>query len=287
MSCYHPLRAFRTPQGVVFEQLGRHDILGSIELPCGHCIGCRMRRASDWEIRIMHEASMHDENCFVTLTYGENRVPADGSLDHRDFQLFMKRLRRRFSLPVRFYMCGEYGEERQRPHYHVCVFGVGFLDGRKPKGKSESGHLYYEHPVLSELWEHGFATVQDLTRETASYAARYVMKKRMGQDAELHYGVRKPEYSAMSLRPGIGARWFSQYVGDVFPHDFVIADGKERQVPRYYDRLAKRCGIMSDEIEFSRVKRAEEARADNTDERRAVREIVHIARCRTLKRSVE
>ena len=93
MSCYHPLKGFRTPSGVVFSELGRHDILGDIEIPCGQCIGCRMRRASDWTLRVMHEASLHSENCFVTLTYGRDKLPPDGSLEHRDFQLFMKRLR--------------------------------------------------------------------------------------------------------------------------------------------------------------------------------------------------
>ena len=109
MSCYHPLKGFRTPSGVVFSELGRHDILGDIEIPCGQCIGCRMRRASDWTIRVMHEASLHSENCFVTLTYGRDKLPPDGSLEHRDFQLFMKRLRFHAKRPVRFYMCGEYG----------------------------------------------------------------------------------------------------------------------------------------------------------------------------------
>ena len=80
MSCYHPIAGFRTPHGVVFSELRRHDILGSIEIACGQCIGCRMRRASDWALRVMHEASLWDENCFVTLTYGRDKLPPLGSL---------------------------------------------------------------------------------------------------------------------------------------------------------------------------------------------------------------
>lgn len=295
MSCYHPLKAFRTPDGVVFNELGRHDILGPIELPCGMCIGCRMQRASDWELRCMHEASLHESNCFVTLTYGRDKLPPNGSLDHRDFQLFMKRLRRSYAPNgARFYMCGEYGPNGGRPHYHANLFGVDFRDDRVPKGKSGSGYVYYESAKLSELWPHGFATVQDLTRETAGYTARYIMKKVLGANSEEAYEVidadgvismRKPEYAAMSLRPGIGADWFDKYHRDVFPGDYVIADGVKRPVPKYYDKLLKRSkDVVADEIAQSREEARVRALPDNTDERRSVREIVHTARVSTLVR---
>lgn len=293
MSCYHPLKAFRTPSGVVFSELRRHDILGPIELPCGMCIGCRMRRASDWELRVMHEATLHDANCFVTLTYGRDQMPANGSLDHRDFQLFMKRLRKKFGA-VRFYMCGEYGPLNLRPHYHACLFGVDFRSDRKPSGKSASGAVFFDSPILAALWKLGRVSVQDLTRETAGYCARYIMKKVLGEGAKRAYdtidenGVivsKKAEYAAMSLCPGIGAGWFAKYVGDIYPHDFAVADGVKRRVPKYYDRLAKGVArIDLDSIEFARQKRAVLALPDNTDERRAVREVVHEARVRTLSR---
>ena len=130
MSCYHPIKGFRTTTGVSFSQLRRDDHVGDIEIPCGRCIGCRMRRASDWSLRVMHEAQLWKENCFVTLTYGHGKLPPNGSLDHGDFQLFMKRLRKRVGKPVRFYMCGEYGDEGGRAHYHACLFNVDFQDRR-------------------------------------------------------------------------------------------------------------------------------------------------------------
>lgn len=124
MTCYHPIKAFRTASGVSFSELGRDDHLGDIELPCGRCVGCRLRRANEWALRVMHEAKLHPANCFVTLTYRDEDLPENGSLRHRDFQLFMKRLRKRAD--VRFYMCGEYGEQKLRPHYHACLFGVDY-----------------------------------------------------------------------------------------------------------------------------------------------------------------
>lgn len=294
MPCYHPLSAYRTPEGIVFSALRRHDIIGNIELPCGQCIGCRMRRASDWELRVMHEASMWEQNCFITLTYGDGNLPPHGSLCYRDYQLFMKRLRRAFpKRTIRFYMCGEYGEQTWRPHYHACLFNVEFED-QVPIGKSKSGFVFYTSKRLEALWGLGHVTVQPLVKETASYTARYIMKKVLGDAARAHYSVvdedgvmheRQPEFAVMSLRPGIGAKWFDKFGGDVFPMDAVILDGVKRQVPKFYDRRFKRRGDF-DAIEFERSNKARKAFADNTDERRQVRETVHVARVRNLKRDI-
>lgn len=253
----------------------------------------------------MHEAQSWSANCFVTLTYGRNQVPEGGSLDHRDFQLFMKRLRKHTASkmleagaqdvssrdaginpgPIRFYMCGEYGPLNQRPHYHACLFNVDFRSDRVPAGKSASGMDFYDSKELSSLWRLGRVSVQDLTKETAGYCARYIMKKVLGPDSEAAYGGRKPEYAAMSLKPGIGASWFKKYSGDVFPHDYVIADGVKRPVPKYYDRLLHRSvSVMEDSIEYKREIARRAAAPDNTDERRAARETVHKARIRNLSR---
>lgn len=296
MSCYHPLRAFRTPTGVVFEELSRHDIIGRIDLPCGQCIGCRMRRASDWELRVMHEATLWPTNCFVTLTYGRDNLPAGGSLCHRDFQLFMKKLVWHLG-PTRFYMCGEYGPKTLRPHYHAVLFNCDFRDDRVPMGVSKSGATYFESKKLTALWGLGRCSVQDLVPETASYCARYIMKKVLGVESERAYsrvdedGVITavvPEYAAMSLKPGIGALWCNKYMRDVYPLDNVIADGTKRVPPKYYDKLLKRQhGLVHDAIQFKRETRAREAFADNTPERLQVREAVHLARVSTLKRDLE
>lgn len=296
MTCYHPIRAHRTTNGVVFSELSRNgDYVGAIEIPCGRCIGCRMRRASDWELRVMHESTLWSENCFVTLTYDDYHLPDNASLRHRDFQLFMKRLRKWRGESVRFYMCGEYGPEGGRPHYHACLFNVGFRANRKPAGKSESGEPFYNQPDLDSLWRMGFATVQDLTRGTASYTARYIMKKALGKTADSAYQVLDPEtgeliqlvpeYSQMSLKPGVGAAWFRKYATDVYPNDFVIQDGIKRRPPKYYDKLLRRSkSVKMDQVEYSRQVAAKLAHEDNTDERRRAREIVHEAKIRNLKR---
>ena len=296
MSCYHPIVGIRTATGVSFESHRRLDG-HSIELPCGRCIGCRMRRASDWSLRVMHESRLWPENCFVTLTYAPGCLPPNSSLEHSDFQKFMKRVRFHVKRPVRFYMCGEYGDEKGRPHYHACLFNVDFRD-RRPAGKSASGELFFESKVLSQLWGHGNAAVQDLTAGTASYCARYIMKKTLGDDAEYAYSVldpntgeliyRKPPYAAMSLKPGVGAGWLAKYGdSDVFAHDRCVQDGVERRVPKYYDRLLKRKDQEKLELtQYEREKLAKKSAVDNTDDRRLVREEVHLAKVKTLVRGL-
>lgn len=285
MSCYHPLKGYRTPTGVVFSELSRHDILGDIELPCGQCIGCRMRRASDWTLRCQHESSLWEQNCFITLTYARDCLPPDGSLCHRDFVLFMKRFRKRMRYgPIRFYMCGEYGPLNLRPHYHACIFNADFKRD-SVSGKSGAGAVFFHSDLLFELWGHGRVSVQDLTRETAGYCARYIMKKQLGDPlayANADGVLLKPEYSVMSK--GVGRGWFEKFKRDVFPHDFVIGDGLKHQVPRFYDKLYKRLGVDTGEIELARYKKAQLVVGDQSDDRRRVREIVHTARVRNLLR---
>lgn len=297
MSCYRPIRGFRTPDGVVFSELERYDILGDAEVPCGQCVGCRMRRASDWSLRVMHEASLYDANCFVTLTYAPGNL-SSWSLVHDDFAAFMKRLRFHFRpRPIRFFMCGEYGELHRRPHFHACLFNVEFRSDSKPAGKSASGFVYYSSDLLNRLWSKGRAVVQPLTRETAEYTSRYILKKVTGDLADANYrhvdeygeiSQLTPEYAAMSLKQGIGYEWFQRYWRDVFPHDFVVFEGKKFRPPRYYDKLLTRLpGITPDIVQQARVERARLSAVDNTDERRAVREAVHLAKVRQLSRSIE
>lgn len=293
MSCYRPLKAFRLAGGgITFTELARYDSVGDIEVPCGQCIGCRVRKSSDWELRFVHEASMHDANCFVTLTYEGDSLPPDGSLCYRDFQLFMKRVRKRLG-PVRFGMCGEYGPVNLRPHYHACLFGVDFRD-RVYHCKSAAGSKVYTSALLTSLWSHGFATVQDYCRETGGYCARYIHKKLLGQEARERLGPiglldeyvdddgvihgRVPEFGRYSLKPGIGEAWFKKYGRDVFRHDYAVLDGSKRQPPKYYDKLHKRSGADRDELEYQRELRARASAADQTAERRVVRETVHNAK---------
>jgi len=295
MACYSPLSAYRLANGsVVFAERG--DVISSLTLPCGQCIGCRLERSRQWAVRCMHESSLHDQNCFITLTYSTDHLPSDNSLNYRHFQLFMKRLRKYAKVPVRFYMCGEYGEMGDRPHYHACLFGYAFSD-LQLVNVSPAGSPIYRSSALESLWTFGFSSIGEVTFESAAYVARYIMKKITGHNSSAHYRDvdlstgeiinRMPEFNRMSLKPGIGALWFDKFTSDVFPHDRVIINGVKSKPPRYYDKLySKLDPIGFESIQYERELASIPLKADNTPDRLRVKSIVAEARLSQLKRSI-
>lgn len=292
MPCYSPLSAWREKSSgaIHFRDTGRGD---RIDLPCGRCIGCRLERSRQWAARIMLEAQAHEKTSFVTLTYSPENLPSPPSLDYSHFQLFMKRLRKRLG-PVRFFMCGEYGDTTRRPHYHVCLFGHDFSDDRRFHNVSPQGHNLYVSPTLADLWSFGHCLIGELTFESAAYVARYVLKKVTGQPAEAHYKhvdadgtvhPLEPEFCRMSLKPGIGALWFDKYGSDVYPHDYIVINGVKCKPPRYFDKLLKRSDRDAFvDIQDKREYDAYQRRDDSTDARLKVREEVKRAAISHFKR---
>lgn len=302
MTCYHPLQAYR---GAVNPATGKRGIrftqphptkLESLQVPCGQCIGCRLERSRQWAIRCAHEASLYDTNAFVTLTYDEDHLPSDGSLDKRTFQLFMKRLRKRFpTTKIRFFGCGEYGEKLSRPHYHLCLFNIDFPD--KELLSDANNTRIYTSPALTELWPYGYSTIGDVTFESAAYVARYVTKKVTGDMAHDHYSTtdlstgeyahKLPEFVLMSRRPGIGRDWYDQYSGDL-KKDFITVRGNKMRPPKYYDSLTEKVDPSRFDATKARRKAAALANeADNTHHRLAVKESIKLNRFKQLKRAIE
>lgn len=302
MACYHPLDAYRAryagpsgKKGIVFDKRESNGV--KLQIPCGQCIGCRLEHSRQWAMRCMHESSLYDSNCFVTLTYSPEKLPATGTLVKKHYQDFMKRLRFHIAPKrVRFFHCGEYGEEHGRPHYHACLFGYDFPD--RVLYKDYNGTKLYSSATLERLWGFGFATVGDVTFESAAYVARYVLKKMTGPEALRYYefdpltgevlAEREREYTTMSRRPGIGQEWYRRFSKEVYPDDEVIVRGKKVKPPKYYDRLLEAAHAevytkVKEERERAGIARASE----NTPERLYVREKVAKARLGFLKRGLE
>ena len=122
----------------------------------------------------------------LPLPIPPNSFPADGSLNLRHVQLFLKRLRKKFTgVKIRFFCCGEYGPKLGRPHYHLILFGLDFDDKILFK-KAKSGNLYTSK-ILSDCWGKGYVTTGAVTLQSAGYVARYCLKKINGQMADAHY----------------------------------------------------------------------------------------------------
>nr|WAE43872.1 MAG: replication initiator protein [Microviridae sp.] len=260
MSCLYPLPAYYSsnlsPNGkfplIVLPRTPSNLKQYSMRSSCGKCVSCRLRKSRDWAFRCMHEADMHERNCFITLTYNDAHLPPYGTLLKRDVQLFMKRLRKRFGEGIRYYYAGEYGPKLGRPHYHILLFGHNFDFDKYKWMTSPAGFDLYRSPSLEEIWSIkgrsiGYSSVADLTFDSAGYVARYCMTKIGGDAALSHYSVfdsdtgevlfdRLPEFNDMSRRSGIGSSWFDKHSSDVYPADHVIVKRREYPPPRYYDR---------------------------------------------------
>lgn len=301
MTCFHPLKGFRSKsrnkngkRSIVFNP-SQAMVDMPVILPCGQCIGCRLERSRQWAIRCVHEAQMHVDNCFITLTYDDAHIPSGRTLILRDFQLFMKRLRKKYNNKIRFFHCGEYGDLEGRPHYHAILFGHDFADKKLWKNNLENP--LYRSNDLELLWPYGYSSIGAVTFQSAAYVARYIMKKVTGENAAEHYEYvdldgeiheRKPEYTTMSRRPGIGSTWLHAYQSDVFPADFIVLEARKMQPPKYYDRQLEITDLKEhNRIKFQRIRRAKENQEDQTPERLLVREQVKASRTSQLKRTLE
>lgn len=215
-------------------------------VPCNGCIGCRLDYSREWAIRCSHEASLYDDNCFLTLTYSDVNLPTVGSLVPRDLQLFTKRLRdfsvRTRGRGIRTYGCGEYGEQFARPHYHILVFDFDFKD-KKHWRTTDFGHRLYRSETLESLWPYGNCEIGSVSFDSAAYVARYVVKKINGDMASEHYHCvdadgrshwRVPEFARMSQ--SIGKRWVDKFHPDIYSFDFVLLNGHKFLPPRAYDK---------------------------------------------------
>lgn len=276
MSCFHPMNALclgvnadgkkiikflghpvNDDQKTVYYRGKYYPIEQLIKIPCGQCVGCRLDYSRQWANRCMLELQYHDSAYFCTFTYDDDSVPRTYypdpetgeaipamTLQKRDFQLLMKRIRKRFpDDKIRFFSCGEYGSQTFRPHYHAILFGLHLNDLVFYKKVREGGQLYtyYNSPSLQSCWPYGFVVVGEVTWESCAYTARYVMKKLKGKEAEFYdkHNI-QPEFTLMSRKPGIARDYYDEHP-DLFDYEKINIStpkgGKSFRPPRYFEKL--------------------------------------------------
>lgn len=297
MTCYHPIPAYqdREPNANGRRPLNfRERTARPVTVACGNCIGCRLERSRQWALRLQHENQLHELSSFITFTYSPENEPEGRTLVKAHFQNFMKRLRKAHKAPIRFFMCGEYGETTQRPHYHALLFGIDFAD-KKPHSITPSGEKTYTSETLENHWGLGHCLIGSVTPESINYVSSYILKKVTGEQADDHYTTvnldtgelyrRLPPYITMSNRPGIGHDWFARYASDVFPSDNAIDRGKALGVPRYYTKLhLRKSPEIEDALKATRKRKALAQRSNNSPERLAVRKAVKTAQLKINER---
>ena len=271
-----------------------------MQLPCGYCMECRLAKKRDWALRATHEASLtNHKNCFVTLTYRDEDLPADLSVRKGVLQKFCQDLRDAVSA-FRYLGCGEYGspENTYRPHYHLCLFGIDFLEDRYFWRKTRAGHNLFRSPTLEKIWPFGFSTIGALSPDSAAYVASYTTKKivgttekalelrqeRYGRSDQYTRWFVEPEFALMSRRPGLGADWITNHFADVYgtkshPRSSCLLKGKEVRPPRFYDKALEKHDPEHYAL-VQELRRKEAAESEDDHARKKAREIIFDSRAR-------
>jgi len=200
--------------------------VSKVPVPCGKCPPCQLRRVSSWVYRLQREEEVSTSSFFVTLTYDTTYVPITSkgymTLDKRDVQLFMKRLRKLHDKHVRlkYYLAGEYGGKTERPHYHLILFNA---DVEK----------------IHDAWGLGQVHVGQVTGSSIAYTCKYISKEKR---IPMHKNDdRLREFSLMSKR--LGANFFTParinyHKADLSRNFLVVEGGSKIALPRYYrDRI--------------------------------------------------
>lgn len=182
---------------IVFSDKKRHEMDRDIkhweliEVPCGQCIDCRLKRRKEWSIRLMYELPKHNCGYFLTLTYDDAHLPEKNTLVKKDMQDFIKRWRGNQNsiyrrLGLKMYYCGEYGDTFQRPHYHMIAFIENPIPDLTYHKRTQDGIPLYISKTMMKLWGKGWVYIGGVTQESCEYVAGYINKKILGKGSKIY-----------------------------------------------------------------------------------------------------
>ena len=211
-----------------------------IRLPCGYCRACKINLYQEWATRCWLEARQLKNNQFITLTYDNQHLPEKG-VNKQDLSRFMRALREHFRRKhgitgIRFFACGEYGEETFRPHYHILLFNCPPFGDEKKYKENDLGQPLYKSKILEHIWGKGFCTIGAVTRQSCDYVCRYLVKSSYGKKPN----YLNPEFRSMSKLKGIGINYLLDNLEQIIADDTIRLTGTKRvKLPRYFDKKIK------------------------------------------------
>ena len=222
-----------------------------IPVPCGKCPPCMKRRTSGWSFRLVKEGDVSNSALFVTLTYDTKYVPITKkgylTLCKDDVQRFFKRLRKLTNQKIKYFIVGEYGTQKMRPHYHIILFNAN-------------------REMIARAWakdgrELGSIFIGDVSEASIGYTLKYMQKP--GKIPIHQNDDRQKEFQLMSK--GIGKSYLTQkmikwHKEDLEQRMYIpMKDGKKIAMPRYYkdkmysesekNRIARRMERVGEELD--------------------------------------
>ena len=260
-----------------------------VQVPCGHCIGCRLDYSRQWANRCYLESLGSNHTYFITLTYDDDNLPigkfGNATLVPEDLKKFLKDLRAYYKYHfnidnIRFFGCGEYGDLSLRPHYHLIMFNLPIPDLTSDFKYMEdgqeiitqhvqNGYIYYYSDIIHKIWNKGNILIGEATWQAMAYVARYVTKKINGNDGDVYEALGiESVFVRMSRMPGLGESYFREHYKDIYGNDNVIIfNGKNSiasQPPRYFDKLVDKYELSDIDLEAIKKYRQEHSEAAQT-----------------------
>lgn len=198
-------------------------------VPCGRCIHCRKRRASDWRLRLMHECryGSHSNAIFVTLTIAPEHYKGLDTPVQQYLRTFFDNYRTYFAgstsdrarIPKHFFV-EELGEQRGRLHLHGIIWDSDFYIPRsvcspRPRKVFYKGkyHDVYDNQLemadyVRFCWPYG---QQVFVRELESHqdicaSAGYIVKYLTDTDKVYDYDF----YARIYCSPALGRDYLSR-----------------------------------------------------------------------------
>lgn len=242
--CTREITAYQNPTGgrPIFGWEGVKRGLPELKLPCGKCPECCKDYYTSWATRGSRELMQWDISLFLTLTYSDEHLPKNNSLEKKHIQDFIKRVKKRFNSckenPIRQIYCGEYGGKTHRPHFHCILFNCDFSD-KVFWRKSDQGHDVFRSETLDELWGNGNAEFGIATPASIAYLFKYILKKKSRKEKLQPLYIERDgityevahEFIEASRNPGIGAYMRDS---DSIKKGYLTVNGVKKKLPKYY-----------------------------------------------------
>lgn len=211
-------------------------------VPCGKCLNCRVQKRREWSLRAYNELSEHEKACFLTLTYDKKSIPFCASLCKQDLVNFIKRLRKDLSMQgrkIRYFACGEYGDENSRPHYHLIVFGLGLDTADKRLVVDNWSFCDWSN---SDIVKGSFGIAEP---KSIQYVAKYIHKKCSGDLAVSEYDEKNREPVFKLQSQGLGKGYVDKNYKQIYQQLCIKMNSYKMSLPRYY---INRLDIDCDEL---------------------------------------
>ena len=225
-------------------------------VPCHRCKGCVIDRITMWDRRLSFEY-VNNPSTFFTLTYDDYHLPFNRgfvlpTFRLKDYQNFTHRLRYLVNqlypnLKIKFASCSEYGEKKNRPHFHGICFGLS------PK---EFRGLFYE------AWSCGLVDVGAVRKGGIRYIMKYMSKQIYGEQQLREYFDTGRESPSMYFSKGLGLGWFISQFDNIAKYGCAKVGSRFVPVPSYWKN--KFFNFTLDNIESVRFRASEYARQMNS-----------------------